>query len=156
MTGAATITISGISGKDKILVLIDEASSANAAAEIGVRVNGVTTSSYYSWGQLLAPQATYTANAFSYMSGGITYIPIGRVSGSATSSISGYSLLTGCNSSGVKAHTSAGGANAGGNSDQRSFVVGGYFNSSSVVTSVSVFSNSGNLDAGTVYVYTSA
>jgi hypothetical protein len=72
------------------------------------------------------------------------------------SSVSGYVLLSGCNSSGVKVYNSAGAADRSGADGQYFYTLGGYYNSSSTISSVSVFSAVGNLDAGTVYVYTSA
>ena len=156
LTGAATITISGISGKDKIMVLISEASSANSSAYIGVRLNGVTSSSYYGYGILNTGNSTYSATNFANDAGTSTYIPVAQTSGNAGSQVSGYVLLTGCNASGVKVTQSVGGSNANSDSGHKQLMLGGYFNSSDLITSVSLFSASGNFDNGTVYVYTSA
>jgi hypothetical protein len=67
----------------------------------------------------------------------------------------GAITLTGCNSSGVKQFASVGGGNDA-SSLQRLYHLQGYYNSSSTISSISVFSGLGNFDAGTVYVYTSA
>jgi hypothetical protein len=156
LTGAATITISGISGKDKIMVLISEASSANSDAYVGVRLNAVTSSSYYGYGILNVGASTYAATNFATDTGAATYVPVAQTSGSAGGQVNGYVLFTGCNSSGVKVLQSVGGSNASGSSGHKQLMLGGYFNSSDLITSVSLFSASGNFDNGTVYVYTSA
>ena len=40
--------------------------------------------------------------------------------------------------------------------DQIAFILGGYYNKTDTISSISVVSGTGNFDAGTVYVYTSA
>ena len=73
-----------------------------------------------------------------------------------TSVVNGYCLLSGCNSSGVKVFQVAGSGDAAGSSGQQNRITGGVYNSSSTISSISVNCNSGTLDDGTVYVYTSA
>jgi hypothetical protein len=65
-------------------------------------------------------------------------------------------FITGCNASGLKMIQSNGGALPDGASAGQFYNIGGYYNSASTISSISVFSASGNFDAGTVYVYTSA
>jgi hypothetical protein len=159
LTGAQTVTISGISGKNKILVLVQQASSANVSAQISVGLNGDTGSNYFWCGRRhSAPAAGYNINMLEDTSGSDTGLPLGQTSGgNASGRVSGYVLLQGCNSSGVKAFTSTGSGNSNsGNGGQFGYALGGYYNSSSTISSVSVFSSTGNLDAGTVYVYATA
>ena len=78
------------------------------------------------------------------------------MSNNAGSAVSGYALFSGCNSSGVKVFNSAGAASSSTSSGHIYYTLGGYYNSSSTISSVSLFSNPGNFDAGTVYIYTSA
>ena len=78
------------------------------------------------------------------------------MSGAASSAVSGYLSLTGANSAGVKVFTLASGAGATSSNSQESHYLGGFYNSATVISSVSLFSSSGNFDAGTVYIYTSA
>lgn len=155
LTGATTITVSGISNADTILVLISGA-SAGGGDDIGVRLNGDTGSNYYRYGINNQALSTYAASQFSFLNGADTIINVATLSGVTASSCSGYVLLTGCNSSGVKAFNAAGGASASTSNGQRSYVIGGYYNSSSTISSVSIFSNGSNFDAGTLFVYTSA
>jgi hypothetical protein len=44
--------------------------------------------------------------------------------------------------------------NTGG--DTGGYMSGGYYNSASTISSISVYSDTGNFDGGTVFVYTSA
>jgi hypothetical protein len=156
LTGAQTITVSGISGKDKIMVLVQNASSVNGAVGIGVRLNTDTGSNYYSYGQYIYAGPTYSASNFGDVQGASTIINIAATSNVAGGYGSGYAIITGANSSGVKSYQAAGGGWTSGGNEQTQYVIGGYYNSSSTISSISVFSTSGNLDAGTVYVYTSA
>jgi hypothetical protein len=157
LTGAATITVSGISGKDKIMIIITSASSGSVNALISARLNTDTGANYNYFGNRINASSSYDPGNFAPANNASeTEIAFGAMSGNANSSVSGYLLLSGCNSSGVKIFNSAGGATAVGNNGQFNYTVGGYYNSSSVISSISIFSNSGNFDAGTVYVYTSA
>jgi hypothetical protein len=156
LTGAATVTISGISNADKIMVLFEGASSALANGNIGVRLNGITTSSYPQYGSIIVGQTAYSAGMVQVINGNQNMITIGQTSGSANSAVNGFCLLSGCNSTGVKVYNAGGSGNAAGNTDHSAWNTGGFFNSSSVISSVSAFSSNGNFDNGTVFVYTSA
>lgn len=157
LSGAQTVTISGISRKDKIMIIIDQASSANQAY-IGIRLNDDTGSNYYEYGQELVAESTYAANTvLRGRSNSATYIAVGRMNGSTSSVVSGTCLISGCDSAGVKIYQmSGGGHTTTSQNGQRLFNSGGYYNSASTISSVSIYSNTGNLDSGTVYVYASA
>jgi hypothetical protein len=154
LTGAQTITVSGISGKDKILILISGASSVNAATQIGVRLNTDTGSNYYIYGVREVWDTTYGSSNFAGYELTSTRFPIGNTDTSASNVVHGSCLITGCDSAGVKVISGDGGG-TGGNGGQ-GFMYNGYYNSATVISSISIFSTTANLDAGTVYVYTSA
>jgi len=157
LTGAQTITVSGISGKDKIMIIITAASSASASSEILARLNTDTGANYNYFGHRIVAGSSYdNGNFVAANNASQDAIPFASMSNSANSSVSGYLLLSGCNSSGVKIFNGAGGATAAASNSNWNFTVGGYYNSSSVISSISIFSNTGNFDNGTVYVYTSA
>lgn len=156
LTGAATITITGISGKDKIMVLVKNASSASAGSLIGVRLNTDTGNNYYSTGATNDGLSAYSSLYLAREEGSTSVFRVGLMGSNAASIVNGYVLITGCNASGVKVMTSAGTGTAGGGNDHRAYYMGGYYDSSSLITSVSLFSFTGNFDAGTVFVYTSA
>lgn len=153
LTGAATITVSGISGADKIMVLVSGASSANASVAIGVRVNTDTGSNYSRFGAVSGAGGTAFAPVGQLTE---TEIRLGEMSNNAASVVSGGITFTGCNSSGVKAFQSVGSGSASGGTGWTTHILQGYWNSSATVTSVSVITTGGNFDNGTVYVYTSA
>jgi hypothetical protein len=156
LTGASTITVSGISGKDKIMVILESASSADSQSIIGIRLNADTASNYYTYGLRVIGNQTYDSGNSTNLYVNPSYYRIGRLGVSADQALNGYCLITGCNASGLKIINAAAGINAGGSYAQEGTVAGGYWNGSSTVSSVSIFSSSGNLDAGTVFVYASA
>jgi hypothetical protein len=157
LTGAATVTVTGISGKDKVLVLVDGASSANASAYINLRINTDTASNYDMYGAAIAAPSTYASTMVQKNNGpGNTSINLGRMSDNAGSTIDAGALITGGNASGDKVIQSGGvGTASSGNTHQAIFSTGLWRNSATI-TSISIVSSTGNLDAGTVYVYTSA
>ena len=155
LTGAQTVTISSVpTGTDKIMVLVANASSASASAYIQVRLNTDTGSNYYTFVGSVEVFAGYQTNFLSNDPGSARAgMRVGLMGSSASNSVSGMVIITGCNASGVKSFTSLGSGEGTGGTG---FWGGGYYNSSSVISSVSINSNTGNLDNGTVYVYTSA
>jgi hypothetical protein len=159
LTGAQTITISGISAKDKVMVLVTGASSANATSEMSFYVNGDNSSgNYVNLGSRIVGYSPYDSsnNAISNVTSGNDII-FGRMANSASFSVSGGMTMTGCNSSGVKQFISCGGANSDGTSNfNTNFSTQGIWNDSATITSVTVRSSTGNFDAGTIFVYTSA
>jgi hypothetical protein len=156
LTGAATITISGISNVDKIMVLLDGASTGSNASNVTIRLNGDTASNYYRYGMYSTWTATYDSQEMEQFSAAQPYIFMGAQSYNSGSSVSGYCQITGCNSNGVKMYHQAGGASPSASNGHIFSWSGGYYDSSSAITSVSIFCSPGTFDAGTVFVYTSA
>jgi len=157
LTAAQTITVSGISNVDKILIIVAGASSASASSEMYFRLNTDTGSNYVYGAGVTVAYSTYSAIVNDRESNtAATKIPWAIMSTNAGSTCSGYLLLSGCNTAGVKAFNGAGGANASTGNTNANYNVGGVYTGSSTISSVSVFSSTGNFDAGTVYVYTSA
>jgi hypothetical protein len=156
LTGAQTVTVSGISGKNEILVILSQASSATAASIISLRLNTDTGSNYYAYG-FKAQQGNPNVS-FSPVTGAAANVPFGRMdAGNAGSPVSGYALISGCNTSGVKALQVVGsGETYSGTANMEIYSTGGYYNSSSTISSISIFSSTGNLDNGSVFVYTTA
>jgi len=149
LTAATTITVSGISGADKVYVFVTGA-SMNAFGQMGLRLNTDTASNYINVGFQVLKSVSDNVNKVDQTS---TQFIFGYFDDPSHSGALG-ALITGCNSSGVKIVDVKG---AGGNGvDDKYFNTLGYYNSSSTISSISIFSNNGNFDAGTVYVYTSA
>ena len=156
LTGATTITVSGISGKDKIMVLVDGASSVNTTTYFDFRFNTDSASNYYQYGIEQVAGSSYSASNLESGSGTYDSLQFARSSDVNTSTTFGYVQLSGCNSSGVKVFNSLGIGRPNGSNSQRAYLLGGFYNSSSTISSVSIRSTSGNFDAGTIFVYTSA
>jgi hypothetical protein len=156
LTGAATITVSGISSADKILVLVDSASSANASSNFNLRFNADSGSNYSYFGTVQEWGTTYSAADHYEISSTQPSFDLGRLASNAASVSSGYLLASGCNASGNKAVIYNFGADTGGGSGARHYNCGGVYTGSSAISSVSILSSSGNFDNGTIYVYTSA
>jgi hypothetical protein len=158
LTGAATITVSGISSKDKIMILVSGGSSASAGSDFYWRLNADSTTKYNFFGGRQEWPTTYATGTVCQARNltGVTEIIFGTMSGSAASSISGYLQISGCNASGVKIFHGANGVAQAGNLNAGTNQIGGFYAGTSTISSVSVISSVGNFDAGTVYVYTSA
>ena len=156
LSGAATITVSGISGADKIMILVQSAVGTGAQNAVFVRLNTDTGSNYYRYGTEVEFASAYAASNLNVIGGATTGIRLFGHSTNANSKGSGYCLITGCNTSGVKVFTESAGADAAGGSSSSQTNLGGYYDSSSVITSISLFNNTANFASGTVYVYTSA
>ena len=159
LTGATTITVSGISGVDKVMVLVNNASAANSGSIITLRANADSGSNYYNFGTQLEIASTYNTDIASIVGSNgdaTTAFRFATMGSNAASQFAGYVSLTGCNSSGVKMFQTVGAANNGGGNNFVHRIVGGYYNSSSTISSISIISSSGNFDAGTIFVYTSA
>jgi hypothetical protein len=154
LSGAATVTVSGISGKDKIMILIQDASSANSGQTISIRFNEDSTGKYGYSVLFNTIASTYAYSNYIYEAQLTTdRFGVGTMGNSANNYVSSFLLASGCNSSGVKVVSFSG---AGDGTNARQITGGGFYSGTSTISSISVVSGAGNLDAGTVYVYTSA
>jgi hypothetical protein len=156
LTAAQIITVSGISGKDKIMVLFTGASQTNNdTSQISVRLNTLSTSIYYSGGFKINGAASYGASIFDCITDfGASAVQVCRTGNTGSSTASGGITFTGCNSAGVKQFIFSAGVTGG---DDKQVMSGqGYVDTSASITSISMRSLDSNFDAGTVYVYTSA
>lgn len=155
LTGATSITISGISAK-QILVFIDAARTGATFSVISVRPNNISTNDYSEYGIQQRFQSTYTVSDFDNVQSysGASRIRVGQQGASATSLVSGTVYLDLADQTGWKRWTSWGsGDNTGATDAQRAFVLGGVIEMSAAITSITVVTDGGsNFDAGTVYV----
>ncbi len=149
LTGATTITVSGISNKQALYVFIQYASSVNANAQIQLRINA-DSGANYTWAGI-----KHNAAANERSDGDAdTYFNISGNSSVATSSTTAGVMLLGTKAtSGIMFMQNVGMGSAAGGSNQYGISSNGYYKPSAAVTSISVISSSGNFDAGTVFVY---
>jgi hypothetical protein len=153
LTGAATVTVSGISGINQLLVFVEGASSVNASSIMSLRLNTDSGANYkQSKIEIVASSAYSSSIINSFNLGNPTEIQLGQMGSGVASQVQSSTMLYGCNSTGLKTYMTMGGGNANGNS-QRHFWGGGIYDSSSAISSISIISSSGDLDAGTVFVY---
>jgi hypothetical protein len=151
LTGATEITVSGISNIDRIAVIITGASSANASSVISLRINGANPTT--TAGGLFKAETNYAAGNQSFADSA----RFAEMAGNAGSVVRGFAMIEGCNSAGTKVFTIVGGAGvAGGGTGNSGHYAGGFYTTSSTVSSVGVLSSTGNFDAGTIFVYGSA
>jgi hypothetical protein len=156
LTGAQTITVSGISNQDVLYVFILDASSASANSNISIRVNGVTTSTYGIFASQLTAQSAYSAGFLKRESGLVNdRIIVADTSSNAASQVAAYCRIDGAATSGIKMFQFAGSGNDGGGNNQEQWVGGGLLNTTAI-TEVNIYSTVGNFDNGTVYIYGSA
>jgi hypothetical protein len=149
-----TTTVSGISGKDKILVIVSQASTTAGLSQVGIRLNSDTGSNYFYYGGIVTATGT-SSDILKDFGTAYSRIQLFLQSNNAASAGSGSAIFTGCNASGVKVFTSMGGATSSSSSTgHEGYFVNGYYDSSSSITSVNIFGES-TFDAGKVFVYTS-
>jgi hypothetical protein len=156
LTGASTITVSGISGANQIMINVSGA-SAGLLSVMTFRLNTDSGSNYNAYGLSLTAPNTYSTNnqtAVSTVAG--TSIPFGAASNNGNSVVAGYLLVSGSNTAGLKIYSSASSGTPQTSNSQYANVVGGIYSGTSTISSVSIISSVGNFDAGTIYVYKSA
>ena len=156
LTGAQTITVSGISNADEIFILVAGASSANAESEIRIRFNSDDATNYYAYGPQYYIGSSYSSVNFRAYGSPNTQLILGGMPSIASGVVHGSIRVIGANTSGQKMFQLMGGGNAQGSSEQQHYWTGGRYDSSSTISSVSILSQTGNFDAGTIFVYTSA
>lgn len=157
LSGAATISVGGISSKDKILLLVKDAKiSTTEGWGVQFRLNADSGTKYnYSYTGINNP-ASYNVNTVGGYYAIDNAVNIGG-SGSGTGSlVNGYALITGCNTSGMKVFQACGnGTAAGGGANNTAQFSNGFYDSTSTISSISVLTGV-NFTSGTMFVYTSA
>lgn len=142
LTGSQTVTISGISGVNQIFVYCENASSASAQSFMYLRLNGDSGNNYNYMGAVQASGYDVSGNTTAFL--------LGRMGTGAGDFVTSSSIIQGTGGVGYKpinVNSYASGTSASG------VALGGYYKGTSAITSVAIFSGTGNLDAGTVYVY---
>jgi hypothetical protein len=154
LTGATTITITGLSGYNKLAIYITDA-SALANAEFTYRLNGDTGSNYDAAGmRIIGGSGSYDPSFLNTTHTTNTFINFGSLGGNTAATASGMINIDAANSTGVKVIRQVGGGNQlGGAQDNRMFSLGSIYSGASVISSFSFISDSGNFDNGTIYIY---
>lgn len=157
LTGAATITVSGISGKSDLFVVVVGMSAVNANATLNVQINSDTASNYQYAGPQIIGGSGYDSNNFLSDNGNFTsIIRLGRMGSVQGIKVNAWLSISGANSTGVKPFSSAGGGDNNGGNNSYSYWLGGIWNNTATISSIDFLSGNGNFDAGTVYIYGAA
>jgi hypothetical protein len=156
LTGATSITVSGISAKNKLWIFISEASQVSTGGYITMTINADATAKYGYAGRNDIPQATYSTAV-----AGAIWVDINAASGyeiagwatAANSTASAGILIDGCNSSGVKIINAISGVSPGSGANPRHYNTQGIYTGTSTVSSIKIATGAGNFDGGTIYIY---
>jgi hypothetical protein len=149
-----TTTITGLSGYNKLRVLVYAFSSNAGGASMFVRFNSDTGNNYTYMGGRIIPSGSYS-NSIATAVGLIDTNQIQFINLSSQSPSEGFAYLNvdGANSSGIKMFTTGSGTEPGTGQDHRNSTFGGYYKGTSVVSSMSFICDTGSYDSGTVYIY---
>jgi hypothetical protein len=155
LSGSNSVTVSGISGKEYLMIRINAASAASASDSFRVRFNGDSGNNYFAQGMGISWPAAYNQNNSSVVNReGVSFFDFGQMSNTASSTITGYISLSGGLSSGMKSVLIGCGVDAVNAANAYPNIIGGIYSGSAPITSFTIYSaNSFNFDAGTVYVY---
>lgn len=154
MTGAATITVSGISGINQLMFLLYDASAAAASTVFSFQLNG-DTGSNYSYAELSYDSAaTYATGNLSSGNTATTQIYIAKMSASASSNVNGGGHIYGCNTAGLKVIQTTFSGTVAGSNGHRIYWNNGTYSGTSAISSITLRNNlASNFDGGTLYVY---
>lgn len=146
LSGAATRTVSGISGVSSLYIYIDGASSASGSSDFNLRLNADTGSNYKFFGIAFNNNGDGLSRISSTSSTSVTLTNIGNAGGIANILIK----IDGTNAAGIKPINSI---NYGDDTNGQSRAINAIYTGTSAISSVSLISSVGNWDAGTMYVY---
>ena len=150
LSGAST-TVSGISGKENLLILFRDGTNASQAI-VGIRINSDSTAGNYDYaGTRINGLSTYAANFLERESPtNASSIPVARFCDSG-GSVSGALAINGGTQTGFKQFSSTGAGSSTPN--QAAFCLTGIYKGTAAITSITVVNNTGSFTGGTVYVY---
>ena len=146
LTGASTITVSGISGKNNLFIFVYGASSASTQSRLSLKLNASAT------GYAYAAVTNLSASNDASDSNSDTSYSLCRLSTDAASTASMAINVAGANGAGYKIIQHNSDVRTPGSSWEAA-QGGGYWSGSATVSSVSITSSVGNFDAGTIYVF---
>jgi hypothetical protein len=160
LSGNASVTISGITGADRLLVTMGNVTSATTGGWISLHINNDTSSIYDHWGLRLKSNATYSTGVFDQFTAGSsvpqTGIHLGQL-GAANKYLSAAVFIDGGNTSGIKVFEGQSGIGDTLNGNVMG-VFGGRYTGTSTISSISIKYNGGsnNFSDGFIYVWKSA
>jgi hypothetical protein len=155
--GINTKTWSSLTGYDDFLILVRAVSSTVAGAFVNVRFNSDTGSNYTQFGLGLNGGGTYSAGLFGSVERfDQTDLRVGSLSNSATSAVNGGVRIEGAKSTNIKTIDISGAGTVAGSNSQNLYNTMGYYKGTSAITSITVLLDTGDFDAGNIYIYGAA
>jgi len=156
LTGASTITVSGISGMNSIMVLVNGVTCTGASETINFILNGDNGSNYTCLGSVMTYATAYAAANLARIGSfdGAAYYVM-RTSTSTTSDGDAAITITGANNSGIKIISGIGAAEARTGNGAKTYISQGYYKGTSTISSVAIKAST-NFTGGTIYVYGAA
>lgn len=150
LSGGST-QVTGLSTYDDIWVFITNASGTTATPTTFFTVNGSTTNLYRAFGQYgYNTTSPYLYKMTPWSDSALTDKVWAAGTTTAADTIGGYFRITGCTTSGKKMFQAAFGVTTGANSEY--WNVGGFIDTSSVISSVEFKINAGTFDSGSIVV----
>ena len=144
LSGVSTVTVSGISGINSILIRLEAVSTNTASDQILFRLNGDSGANYYQYG------VSVTGTTAGSLSNAGTSFFAGTMGASALNNINSIFRFSGTGTAGIKPMTQSN--QAGGSTTNVAYSTNGFYSGTSAISSVTVFSGN-NFDTGTIYVY---
>lgn len=145
LSGSSSVTISGLSGYDKLFFVISNLSASAGSFFVGVRFNGDTAGNY-----TFAGVQHLVANNYAQSFISNTQLKFGETPNGAADQMQGFISLTGANSTGTKMMTMN---SAGNNSGFQGYSGGGNYAGTSVISSFTIYITGSTFDLGTIYTY---
>ena len=150
----SSMSFTGLSGYNKFLILIRYASCNTASVVFNVNFNSDTAANYKNFEGRFTPPSTYGLSIQNNDADtGATRIGYAAWASGTSSNVSGYLLLDGANSTGVKSYTYASGIDNSGGQNGSSKTGGGVYIGTSVISSIQLAPASGSFSGGNAYIY---
>lgn len=150
-TSGTTVTVSGISGINQLLIYFNAVTNNTAGNEFRLRLNADSGTNYnYSNERLSVGSSNFGATVDN-----TTFFRL-ATTGAGTDALSGHAMIFGCNSTNAKVATITSAASYTGTTGGFHYNGGGYYTGSSTISSVSLISSTGAFNGGSFLVYGSA
>lgn len=152
LNGLSTVTVSGLSGYDQLLIRVESAGKSGTRMQVTIRFNADTGYNYYFQGSRMDKNASpFTITAGNYPAG-TNELAFGDTGTGGATYVNGSIWLSGCNATGQKVGTLDQGIDGNAQYCQLSNA-SGYYGGTSVISSVSIIGTT-TFDAnGRIYVY---
>jgi hypothetical protein len=153
LTGASTITVSGLSGYNQLMIACDNVSTTGTYSSMTMRFNSDSTSKYSGVGTISSPPDNKVFSFYQdYNSQTSIY---GGEPGSSAGDYGGIRMLvSGANAAGIK--TCDYFTSFVGTTSARCIAGNAIYTGTSVISSFSLISASGNFDTGNIYIWGAA